>query len=43
MMQSLGCYIARGQRDQKLSLNKIKVEVELDKLYWKSLQDYKHS
>jgi hypothetical protein len=23
----------RGQRDQNLSLNKIKVEIELDKLY----------
>jgi hypothetical protein len=25
--------VARGQRDQNLSLNKIKVEIELDKLY----------
>jgi hypothetical protein len=34
--------VARGQKDQNLSLNKIKVEVELDNLYWKNSQDYKH-
>jgi hypothetical protein len=34
--------IARGQRDQNLRLNKIKFEVELDKLYWKNSQDHKY-
>ena len=34
--------VARGQRDQILSLDKIKFEVELDKLYWKNSQDYKY-
>ena len=29
-------------RDQIFSLDKIKFEVELDKLYWKNSQDYKY-
>jgi hypothetical protein len=28
--------VARGRRDKILSLDKIKFEVELDKLYWKN-------
>jgi len=34
--------VARGQRDQIFSLDKIKFEVELDKLYWKNSQDQKY-
>ena len=34
--------VARGQKDQILCLDKIKFEVELDKLYWKNSQDYKY-
>ena len=34
--------VARGQRDQIFSLDNIKFEVELDKLYWKNSQDYKY-
>jgi hypothetical protein len=33
--------VARGQRDQSLSLNKVKFEVELDNLHWKNSQEYK--
>jgi hypothetical protein len=34
--------VARVLRDQNLSLNKMKFEVEMNKLYWKNSQDYKH-
>jgi hypothetical protein len=34
--------VARGLRVQNLSLNKIKFKVEMNKLYWKYSQDYKH-
>jgi hypothetical protein len=33
--------VARGQKDKILSLDKIKFEVKLDKLYWKNSKDYK--